>query len=184
MFAADSISEPLGNLGACLYKTIQRNFSSVVILPEDVLFILASPSPLIHDPQVLIQKLQDRGIHNYFVTGPAIFYRYTTDRVKQTMDIFKANKTARINYDLHPQGYIYNLIYWLSTFHQGPSMVISSIMRTNYILVLVLGICFVLLLPLFSGRPIAAMAIGGFSLMAAEVIVIYGFQVFYGNLVL
>ena len=30
--------------------------------------------------------------------------------------------------------------------------------------------------------PYAAMSMGGFSLMSAEVIVIYGFQVFYGNL--
>src|SRR5208282_3438610 len=46
VFASDSISGPLGNLGTCLYKTIRQNFSSVVILPEDVLLILASQKPL------------------------------------------------------------------------------------------------------------------------------------------
>ena len=50
---------------------------------------------------------------------PAIVYRYTTDRVGKTEEVFKTNKTARINSDLHPQGYLYNLIYWLSIFHQG-----------------------------------------------------------------
>ena len=147
VFAADSISGPLGNLGACLYKTIQRNFSSVVILPEDVLFILASQKPLPHDPQELIRRLQARGIHNYFVNGPAIVYRYTTDRVRKTEDVFKSNKTARINFDLHPQGYLYNLIYWLSIFHQDLAGMFASIMRTNYFFVLALAIFLILLLP-------------------------------------
>lgn len=189
VFASDSISEPLGNLGACLYKTIQRNFSSVVILPEDILFILASWGPLPHDPQVLINRLKARGIHNYFVTEPAIVYRYTTDRVAKTLDVFKSNQTARINFDLHPRGYLYNLIYWLSIFHQDLSSVLSSIIRTNYFFVLALAIFLIFLLP-FLRSPLVfdkfflvlAMSMGGFSLMSAEVIVIYGFQVFYGNL--
>jgi len=189
VFASDSISGPLGDLGTCLYKTIQRNFSSVVILPEDILFILASPGPLTHDPQVLIHRLKARGIHNYFVTDPAIVYRYTTDRIAKTLDVFKSNQTARINFDLHPRGYLYNLIYWLGIFHQDLSPVFSSVIRTNYFFVLALGIFLIFLLPflcrssvLDKSLLILAMSIGGFSLMSAEVIVIYGFQVFYGNL--
>ncbi len=189
VFAADSISGPLENLGACLYKTIQRNFPSVVILPEDVLFVLASPGPLTNDPQELVRRLKSRGIHNYFVTPPAIVYRYTTDRVRKAEDVFKANTTARINSDLHPQGYLYNLMHWLSIFHQDLAALLALVMRTNYILVLCLAVFLVLLLSLVRGPEffdksllIAAMSLGGFSLMSAEVIVIYGFQVFYGNL--
>jgi spermidine synthase len=180
VFAADSISGSLGNLGACLYKTIQRNFPSVVILPEDVLFILASQKSLPNDPQELIRRLRARGIHNYFVNGPAIVYRYTTDRVGKTEAVFKSNKTAQINSDLHPQGYLYNLIYWLSIFHQDLAGMLASVMKTNYFFILCLGL-FLFLLPRKS-LLIAAMSMGGFSLMSAEVIVIYGFQVFYGNL--
>ncbi len=180
VFAADSISGPLENLGTSLYRTIQRNFPSVVILPEDVLFILASSKPLADDPKELIRRLHARGIHNYFVNGPAIVYRYTTDRVGKTEAVFKSNKTARINFDLHPQGYLYNLIYWLSIFHQNLAGMFASVMRTNYFFVL--GLCLFLVLLPRKSLLIAAMSMGGFSLMSAEVIVIYGFQVFYGNL--
>lgn len=184
-FSADTISAPLGDLGSCLYKTIGRNFSSVVILPEDVLYILASPKPLIRDPQELDRRLRAQGIHNYFVNGPSLAYRYTTDRIGMTQVNFNANKTARINYDLYPQGYLYNLIYWLSIFHQGLAGVITCVVRTNYLIIL--GLAFTLLVLLrkaTTGKAllITAMATGGFSLMSAEVIVIYGFQVFYGNL--
>jgi len=190
VFAADSISGPLENLGACLYKTIQRNFSSVVILPEDILFIMASETPLTKNPQELISRLKTRGIHHYFVNGPAIDYRYGTDRVWKTEKVFKDNKTAQINTDLHPQGYFYNLIYWLSIFHQGMIGTLTCIMKINYIFILCMAIGLILLLLLVTKKAavfekpflIAAMAVGGFSLMSAEVMVIYGFQVFYGNL--
>ena len=190
VFAADSISTPLENLGASLYKTIQHNFSSVVILPEDILFIMASQTPLTRDPQELISRLKARGIHHYFVNGPAINYRYGTDRVWKTEKIFNDNKTAQINTDFHPQGYLYNLIYWLSIFHQGLAGILVCIMRVNYLIILSMAIGFILLLLLVTKKTaafekpflIAAMAVGGFSLMSAEVMVIYGFQVFYGNL--
>ncbi|MBF0503834.1 MAG: hypothetical protein HQL14_01910 [Candidatus Omnitrophica bacterium] len=189
VFASDSVSEPLGNLGTSIYKTIHRNFDSVVILPEDVLFILASPSPLPRDPQVLIQRLKSRNIQNYFVTPPSIVYRYTTDRVSKTLDLFLSNTTARINSDLYPQGYFYNSVYWLSIFHQYFAVLYASVMQTNYFLILVLAVLFILLLSRISSQLnvnktiiIFAMAMGGFSLMSAEVIVIYGFQIFYGNL--
>jgi spermidine synthase len=187
-FAADSISGPLGDLGACLYKTIQRNFTSVVILPEDVLFIMASQKPLTQDPQELSRRLKARGIHHYFVNSPAIVYRYTTDRVWKTEQAFKTNKAAWVNFDLHPQGYLYNLIYWLSIFHQGLAGVFACVMRINYLFVLCMPVLLISLLLLGKSPAfdrsflVAAMGMGGFSLMAAEVIVIYGFQVFYGNL--
>ena len=167
VFAADSISAPLGDLGTCLYKTIQKNFPSVVVLPEDVLFILASGKPLSHDPQELVRRLRERGIHNYFVNPPAIDYRYTTDRIGKTQEVFKTNTTARINSDLHPQGYLYNLIYWLSIFHQDFAGIFASIMRTNYCVVLLLAVFLILLLR--KHLLVTAMSVGGFSLMAAEV---------------
>ena len=207
VFAADSISGPLENLGASLYKTIQHNFSSVVILPDDILFIMASQAPLTRNPQELIRRLMARGVHHYFVNGPAIDYRYSTDRVWKTEKVFKDNKTAHINTDLHPQGYLYNLIYWLSIFHQGLAGLLASVMKINYIFILCMAIGLIMFL-LFYCHPersegshqyldssplglrmtntrlllIVAMSMGGFSLMSAEVMVIYGFQVFYGNL--
>jgi spermidine synthase len=155
----------------------------MVILPEDVLFFMASPGALTHDPQVLIHRLEERGIHSYFIIPQAIRYRYTTDRVALTEAVFKANTTVSINTDLHPQGYLYNLIYWLSVFHQDLSALLSTMVRTNYIFVLLLAIGLITLLFLVKRKVfLAAMAMGGFSLMAAEVIVIYEFQVFYGHL--
>src|SRR5208283_4340828 len=128
---------------------------------------LASDKPLSKDPQELIRRLHARGIHNYFVNGPAIVYRYTTDRVGKTEDVFKSNKTAQINSDLHPQGYLYNLIYWLSIFHQDISALFASVMRTNYLFILGLAIFLILLLPLIRSPSafdnsllIAAMSVG------------------------
>lgn len=188
-FSADSIPEPLGHLGASLYKTIQHQFNSVVILPEETLFMLASGSPLTNDPQVLVRRLQARGIRSYFLPSPAIVYRYTTDRIGKTKDVFVSDKRARINADMYPQGYLYNLIYWFSIFHQGLASMLAFVIQIKFIFVLILAIGLILAVSR-AGKPssrtksllIAAMATGGFSLMSAELTIIYGFQVFYGNL--
>ncbi len=186
-FAADSISAPLAHLGTCIYKTIKHNFPSVVILPEDELFILASSAPIPVSPKVLISRMKARGIYNYFANAEAITFRYTTDRIPMTTAVFK-NTSAEVNTDMHPQGYLYNFIYWLSIFHQGFAHALSSLMRTDYLIILLVavGLISMLLLPgdlaLDKTFLVAAMFTGGFSLMSAEVIVIYGFQVFFGNL--
>ena len=44
----------------------------------------------------------------------------------------KPTKRPRSITDLHPQGYLYNLIYWLSIFHQDLAGMLASIMRMNY----------------------------------------------------
>ncbi len=185
-FSSDFVPRPLEDLGTSIYRTMKGQFSSLVILPEDNLFFIASQTPLVKNPQELIQRMEARNIHNYFVTAPYLTYRYTTDRIKMVTDIFEANTSAGKNFDLYPKGYYYNLIHWLSVFHQGLAGIFQAVGKINDLFVFFIGILLAalpfLLKSTFPQRLIAAMATGGFSLMSAEMLVIYGFQVFYGNL--
>ncbi|MBF0571978.1 MAG: hypothetical protein HQL12_08940 [Candidatus Omnitrophica bacterium] len=184
-FSPDYVSAPLEDLGASLYKTIKSQFASVIILPEDNLFLIASPAALICHPQKLIQRMALRGIHNYFVTAAYITYRYSTDRIEKVTRAFEVNKSVE-NFDLSPRAYYYNLIYWCGFFHQGLAGMLQIAGKIGYLFIV--AACLILLaLPLsFRGalrqRMITAMSLGAFSLMSAEMLVIYGFQVFYGNL--
>ncbi len=184
-FSPDYVSVPLEDLGTSLYKTIKGQFSSVVILPEDTLFIIASACPLVQNPRILIQRMSLRGIHNYFVTAPCITYRYSTDRIKEVTHAFETNKSVK-NFDLNPRAYYYNLIYWCSVFHQGFTGILQAAGKINYFFIV--AVCLLLIALPYSlkgplgQRLITAMSVGGFSLMSAEMLVIYGFQVFYGNL--
>ncbi len=188
-WSQDFTSRPQADLGASIYKTVSKNFTSVLVLPQDTLIILASAGALTRDPLEIIQRFRGRGIKSYFVTEALIVDRYTTDRVRTTEDLFKGNVTARINTDLHPSGYLYYFIGWLNIFHQGLAGAAASLGRTVFLMVLVLALG-LLLVPLCQSRTearrkfmgLGAMALGGFSLMSVEVVVIYGFQIFYGDL--
>ena len=115
--------------------------------------------------------------------------RYATDRIQKAEDLFKSNSTVKFNADLYPRGYGYNFIGWLNIFHQNLAGVVAVGARTDFLCLLVVAGA-MLLLPLWIVRMdarerwlgLTAMVTGGFSLMSAEVILIYGFQVFYGDL--
>lgn len=188
-FSPNIVPAPLEQLGVSIDRTLRDVFPSIVILPEDTLFFIASAAPLPRDPETLIQRLRARGIRNDFVTEPYLVYRYTNDRVQKVKNAFAVNKTAQRNFDLHPRSYLYNLIYWFGIFHHGIATLSAAAARTNYPAVLCLGLLltglpFLNSPRLDSNKPrlVSLMALGGFSLMSAEVLVIYGFQVFYGNL--
>ncbi|MBF0569339.1 MAG: hypothetical protein HQL18_00990 [Candidatus Omnitrophica bacterium] len=188
-FSANAVSVPLGDLGAAIFRTIKGVFPSVMILPEDTLFFIASAGELKRDPKVLAQRLRERAIRNSFVVEQYILYRYRNDRVASVENAFTTNVRAGVNSDLRPRGYLYNLIQWVDVFHHALATTFAAMARIPCFLILGLGLLLVTapyFIPFREGArryPLTAgMAVGGFSLMAAEIVVIYGFQVFFGNL--
>ncbi|HOW58383.1 MAG TPA: fused MFS/spermidine synthase [Candidatus Omnitrophota bacterium] len=184
-FAPDYITSELENLAASVYKTLKRSFSNVLLLPEDTLYVMASMVPLMQDPTVLVNRLESRGIRNDFVTSAYIRYRLGNDRVAKVRDLLEKNSVAKINEDSTPRGYFYEFLYWVSSFHLTLARFFFFILKVPFAVVLgvllsgMLGAGFFLRARLPAST---AMASGGFSLMATEIILIYGFQVFFGNL--
>lgn len=183
-FSADYVSPPLEDLGACIYKTIKGRFAHVAVLPEETLLFLASDTPLPVDPQVLIERMKLRGLQTYFVTAPYLRYRFLTDRIGKVTAAFKGNP-AGVNSDMKPRAYFHNLVYWSSIFHQGLSTALRGVQAVGFPWIVALFLMALALPLVVLGKPrplMAAMSVGGLSLMSAEMLIIYGFQVFYGNL--
>jgi spermidine synthase len=190
-FSPNMLTAPLSNLGASVYRTLQKTFPSVLLLPEDTLFLIASPRPGWQvTPETLIRRLSERKIETFFVVGPYIQYRMTNDRVASVREALGLNFGAKSNGDFSPRGYYYNLTYWISLFHPGLA---GKLVRAAWVpfrfvfgaFLLLAAIPLILSLGSRMRKKIAcltAMTVGGFSLMSAEVIVIYSFQIFYGNL--
>lgn len=183
------LNPELENLQASLYKTIKKVFPYLIVLPEDTNFFIASQNDILsYNPEPLIQRLKERNIKNNFVAENYIEYRLTNDRVQEVLNSLKANKETKINQDQRPVSYYYNLTYWTSYFHSGLAKFLSFLSKINFwwivglfVLLTALGIT---LRKKTSSRNLfpLAMAVAGFSLMAAEMIIIYVFQVFYGYL--
>lgn len=185
-FAPDYVSPELESLVASIHKTLKRFFPNLVVLPEDTLYMIASSASLPSDPKVLVTRLERREINNDFVTAAYIQYRLINDRVDKVRTLLEANKSAKINRDSRPRGYYYDFLYWTSSFHPRLAKIVSWPLKVP-LLFLLGGISFLFV---FLWRACSdprcfaktAMAAGGFSLMSTEILLIYGFQVFYGNL--
>ncbi len=188
-FSPDSVSVPLEELAASVYRSIKSEFPYIVTLPGDTLYFIASRRIFETDPELFIQRMEQRKITNRFATAPFIRDRYTTDRVRMVQEILKSNRSAKSNFDLYPSAYLYNTIYWLSLFHPGAEDWLGGIAKIPFwawplLGILALAMSFWRKRPLQEPdiRPGTLMFLGGFSLMSAEVLVIYGFQIFFGNL--
>jgi spermidine synthase len=179
------------NLDASLRKALNNNFDYVLIFPEDQHLFIVSQDKIDYNPNSLIQRLKERNIKTNFVNEEYIEYRLTNDRVKTLNDLLDKNQTAKINQDQLPVSYYYNLIYWVSSFHPKLAKIFQRLGEINFIWIIIFLIVSWFLV-LFSSQkksknntqnllPIA-MAIAGFSLMAIEIIIIFGFQIFYGYL--
>jgi len=192
------------NLDASLFKSLKKHFKSIIYLPEDNHFFIVSDSKLSYDPEILIKRLEERNLSVGFVNSAYIEYRLTNDRVQQMLSILEKNQEAKINQDQLPISYYYNFTYWISVFYPKLGKFLLSLTKIKFIWIIVLLIlllCFwILFLHGFRARRrgpepqrrkwrnniqnllISAMVIAGFSLMAAELIIIFGFQIFYGYL--
>jgi len=195
------LNQELENLQTSLYNTIKQTFPYLIILPEDTNFFIASQGNLNYDPELLIQRLKERNIKNNFVTENYIEYRLTNDRIETVLTALKTNVNAKINKDWYPISYYYNFTYWISHFHSGLAKFLGFLSKIGFLWVVGLFgllIISIILKHRYSEQKLKlrtstaerarfrvlplVMAVAGFSLMAAEIIIIYAFQVFYGYL--
>ncbi len=181
-FAPDYLSPELENLGASLYRTLQQTFGALVILPEYTLFFIASPDGTLHyDAAILTQRFDERKLKTSFVTKKYIEYRLTTDRIQQVQQAFDADRAAGINRDERPIAYFYNLVYWVSSFQPRVARW-AAVLERPWVSWAVVAAALILLVANRRRIVPGAMAVGSFSLMACEVLIIFSFQVFYGYL--
>lgn len=168
----------LQRLGASVYRTLAAEIPEIILLPGDQLFLLASDAPLAADPALWSARLADRGIVARWVVPSYLDYLLTTDRVAQARDLLGAPIGVRLNHDLQPICYFYDLMVWLSRFYGHLSQVAAgaSLLRLGW-LVVPLAVAAALL-----RRWAVPAAIGfiGLAEMTMEVVVLFAFQVVHG----
>lgn len=178
------LSQETENLDASLYKALRKNFASIIFLPEDNHFFIASDNELNYNPGILIKRLEQRNIKTNLVNSAYIKYRLTNDRVEQMLFTITQNQQAKINQDNLPISYYYNFTYWTSVFYPklGKFFLALSKIKFIWLIVFILGF-WILFLRGFQRKLFPwVMALAGFSLITIELIIIFGFQIFYGYL--
>ena len=190
-FAANYVTPELERLGGSIYGTLQDTFRDVKVLPEDTLYFLASNGPInLSDVEAMEKRMIERGISADYVTPDYLRYRFTNDRVKQVKTLFANSVWQDKNYDLRPRTYYFAFTRWLSLFHSKVSRFLLAVTEIPFAFIFI-GFMLLFAAPLFiPGSPagntqrlsLAAMRVGGFTVMTFEVVLIYLFQVFLGDL--
>jgi spermidine synthase len=175
-------SPELAQRNGSVYHTLRSVFPEVIVLPGEHNFFLASDVSLETDPAVLAGRLAKRGVETRWVTPGYIEYVLTTARFAAAQTEL-ARTSARLNRDLSPICYYYDLVLWLSRFYPNLRDAFESASLVSlWWIVAPLA----LIVPLVRWRrggavPFAIAAIG-LAEMTLEVVVLFAFQVQHGTL--
>jgi spermidine synthase len=186
-------SPELARRNGSVYHTVRAVFPEhVVVLPGEHNFFLASDAPLEIDPAVLARRLAERGVENRWVTPEYVAYVFTTDRFAGVQGELAATAGVRINRDLAPICYYYDLALWLSRFYPSTGSGQAPILRGAFERAGLLNLWWVaaplaLAVLLVRWRRGAwsvpfAIATIGLAEMALEVVILFAFQVLHGTI--
>jgi spermidine synthase len=154
-------------LNSTIYSTLKKVFRDVIIIPGEKNYFLVSDALLTYN---IAKAVQESGIGNRYV-NPDYF---NDDLLKRRGEIILSslNPAQEINQNLKPVLYRQQLNYWLSHF-KGSYWSFAIIAGA-------LG-----LLVFFAGSiPSKVMFIAGFSASGIEILLLFGLQIYFGNIYL
>jgi spermidine synthase len=191
--AEEYISPWRAGLLRCLLATMQRVFPDTAVVPGETIHFLGSNSrgALTLDPQLLVQRLRQRGIATSYVSEYYLPFRMAPDRVASLREQIRATPETRINRDFAPIAYHLDVALWSTQFSAGSNAALREIAGISFRTMFIAIIALAFLPALYCARPGPAnswahssaglaVALTGLSLMAVEILLLLGFQAIYG----
>ena len=100
---------------ASVYRALASVFPEILALPGAMTVITASAAPLPRSPEIMIDRLRERGFQTRLISPRYIQYLFTNDRFA---DLEKRLKETVVpeNADIRPVCYLYAVMSWLARF--------------------------------------------------------------------
>ncbi len=154
-------------LNSTIFSTLKCVFQNVIIIPGEKLYFIASDARLSCN---IVEAVQKSGIENRYVNR---FYFDDSLLKRQSETILASlNPESEINHNLKPVLYRQQLAYWLSYFTgKYRLMAFSATMIALFIFVT-------------GSVSSKGMFLTGFSATGMEILLLFGLQVFFGNIYL
>ena len=194
--AEEIISPTLASFLGCMAVTIDRVYPRRTTIPgKRVFFIMGGDeASLTTDPDVLIERMHERGIENLFVTEYYLPYALSAERTAYIDSVIDTAPHTRPNTDTEPIAFLYDMILWSLSFTPRTKLAILELSSvTPGRILTMLGIAAILWLSAIviggmmrARRAVAYLSLGpavltaGFTEIALEVIIIVAFQTIYG----
>jgi spermidine synthase len=161
--SANYLSIETRRLNSALYKTLNEEFSNIIIIPGERNYFVASDRALSYD---IARLIDERGVATKYVNAFYLKGKLTPDRINPVLESVREDVSP--NTDFNPVSYYYHLLYWMS--HFGLNLTIALI---------VFGVLTILFLTRL--KPVSfSIFTTGFAGASLEVVLLIGFQVLYG----
>ncbi|MBN2324477.1 MAG: fused MFS/spermidine synthase [Spirochaetes bacterium] len=150
-------------LNGSVYRTLERSFDHVIVIPGEKNRLIASDAELSYD---IAGRIEAKGVKTQWVNRYYLPAKLSEDRVRMARDAISGDYA--VNRDFFPVSYHYYLRFWLSQF------------RFDYLLFIgVIAGLTVSYLARVKPIPFAVFATG-FTGASLEMVLVIGFQVLYG----
>ncbi len=171
----------LARRNASVYRTLRQVFPTVVVTPGDHNFILATADDPFPSPTVLAQRLDQRGINTRWVTSNYLEFLFKGDRFFTVQADLERASDAKLNRDLTPICYYYDLALWVSRFGRGFRgwFETTSLLRIGW-LVLPLIVATAVLWGRRRTTALGLVGGAGFAGMTLQIVLLLAFQALHG----
>ncbi|HYA61946.1 MAG TPA: fused MFS/spermidine synthase, partial [Candidatus Sulfotelmatobacter sp.] len=119
--AEDYIGPELAEFLRCVHKTLREVFPAVVAIPGDPVHFFASKQAgsLTVDSGELITRLRARHIRTTYLREYYLPFRMTPDRMADLESQLRAQADTRVNHDLAPVAYYFDVALWSTRFNRA-----------------------------------------------------------------
>jgi spermidine synthase len=164
---ANYLNKESVELNSTIYTTLKKVFQNVIIIPGEKIYYLASDAILTFGIASAVQekKIENRYVNIYYFNDLLLKSRGETI-------LSSLNPAADINLNLKPVLYRQQLDFWLSYF------------TGKYWLMAVLAGALAMIVFYKGGAHSKAVFLAGFSASGMEILLLFGLQVFFGNIYL
>ena len=182
------ISRELRDLNGSILNTLNGEFNNVKTIPGDLNLFLASQTGFEITPQIILSRLNARGIKTYLLSSSYLDYRLQPRLFQWFKKSLGDTSRIRKNLDFTPSAVFYSISYWNALFSPKLENLYQLLDRLNFkfiVLVLFFAGCAVFIFQRASSQPKKistgfAIAATGFTGMSVNLIIIFAYQSLYG----
>jgi spermidine synthase len=164
----------------CIYSTLGEVFHSLLVVPGERSYFIASQTPLSYDAQMLAERMEERGLETKVINEYYIGYKFS--KVPRALEDLRSDVV--VNRDLQPIGIYYNIALWNVIFYPEMRTFLDAFLHMNLWWFVVPCVLLILASIRFRPRPersvTIAIGMAGFAGIIFSILLIFSFQVFYG----
>ncbi|HEX9916557.1 MAG TPA: hypothetical protein VGB16_02370 [candidate division Zixibacteria bacterium] len=185
------ISPEQGLYLSSLYGSLSLVFKKVIVFPGDNnIFLASDQESLFYDWSKITARLKERSIRTEYINQNFLPFRLSQFRIDYLKEAINKS-SGRINYDLEPISFFYNMILWSAQFKsiEKPALLFLYQLNRWWVFSILLGIWLIFLFysllrkeKSISLLTLSAIFITGATSIFLEVVILLSFQVFYGYL--